>query len=118
MGPFHSAGLSRRSASKCASISARRLSAKGQGRGVKTRSSRSTSKTVGSLMRSAIDATLAVPSSLDRALGDDDGAAADRHGGKLPGDLGHAEPHQARPAHLVALLDRHAVLAVAVTAET
>src|SRR6185503_4214659 len=98
--------------------SARRSSANGHGLGVKRRSRRSTSKIVGSLMRSAIDATIAAASSLDRALGNDDSAAADGDRGELLGNDGHAVPDQARAAHLVSLLDRETVVAVAIAAET
>src|SRR5262249_58662853 len=53
------------------------------------------------------------PSRLDRPLGHDDGVAADGSGNETPGgDLGR-EMDEARPAHLVALLDRDRVGAVA-----
>src|SRR5262245_48704437 len=48
-------------------------------------------------------------SRLDRPLGHDDGVAADGRGNEAPGgDLGR-EMDEARPAHLVALLDRDRV---------
>src|SRR5262249_25449699 len=53
------------------------------------------------------------PSRLDRPLGRDDGIAADGSGDEpAAGDLGR-EADQARPAHLVALLDGERVAAVA-----
>src|SRR3984893_12686596 len=53
------------------------------------------------------------PSRLDRSLGHDDGVAADGRGDEPSGgDLGR-EADQARPAHLVALLDHERVAAVA-----
>src|SRR5262249_45199802 len=53
------------------------------------------------------------PSRLDRPLAHEEGAAADGRGNETPGgDLGR-EMDEARPAHLVALLDRERVGAVA-----
>ncbi len=77
MDPFHSAGLACFSFSKCRSISARRSSANGHGRGANASSSRSTGAMVISVIAGrSIDVDKA--SCLDRAFGHDDGVAADR----------------------------------------
>src|SRR5262249_37831924 len=52
-------------------------------------------------------------SRLDRPLGHDDGVAADGRGNEPPGGDLHREADQARPAHLVALLDHDRVGALA-----
>src|ERR1700736_3948876 len=98
------AGLSRRSAAKYASMSARRSTAKRQGLGAK----RSSSRAMGTIVKSLI-ARRSTPqretSSLDRPLAAHDRLAADRGRGKAAAAHRHRQPDQARPAHLVALLD-------------
>src|SRR6202521_3590132 len=98
------AGLSRRRRAKCASMSARRSSAKRQGRGAKRRL-RCSIATIGISVIARPSTPPAQRSSFDHALADHDRLAADRRGGKLPALHGDREPDQAGAAHLVALLD-------------